>query len=170
MNKDPNFPKRVQDSIDFIYSLTKDNVFKESWKTFNNRLLDECVAELVKLGALQKTKYWIDGSPGRRFMFKWNSTMAPTKVLYKNVLDRIREQHRKKNDKFRNRSKQETLEQSIEISTNTTMDHTVEKTEEKHVVKTCSLEDFTAQQLWQELKERGYVIEDGRIVRKEYLE
>lgn len=170
MNKDPNFPKRVQDSIDFIYSLTKENVFKESWKTFNNRLLDECVAELVKLGALQKTKYWIDGSPGRRFMFKWNSTMAPTKVLYKNVLDRIREQHRKKNDKFRNGNKQEKMEQNIEINKDNAMDHTVEKIQEKHIVETCNLKDFTAQQLWEELKERGYVIEEGRIVRKEYLE
>lgn len=170
MNKDPNFPKRVQDSIDFIYSLTKENVFKESWKTFNNRLLDECVAELVKLGALQKTKYWIDGSPGRRFIFKWNSTMAPTKVLYKNVLDRIREQHRKKNDRFRNRNKQEMLEQSIKIDQDAIIDHTIEMLQEKHVIETCNLKDFTAQQLWEELKERGYVIEDGRIVRKEYLE
>ena len=166
--KAKQFATNVKDYVELIYACTNGVEYKEPWKQYNNRILEETVTTLVKRGVLEK-KTWYNGNRGAAYSFTWKSSMAPTPTLVKNVINDMREKRREKDRKHRERvmatQKPEThyqLEDAIvELA----------KPEPKDI-RTVSIEGFCDKELWEELKKRGYSIENNKLVRitKIYLD
>ena len=101
--------------------------------------------------------------------YAWVAEMAPTKVLYQSVAAEIRDAQRETSKKYytaKNAAK----------STEPIVDDVPEDIHTDPVQveapKVNILECFSDQELWNELKARGYVIEDNRlvVVKKAYLD
>lgn len=102
------------------------------------------------------------------------SDMAPTNVLYKSIMAQIREEKKAEDSKRYQSKKQGGLNPVVVVADeskgippeviNAVID------EKKEYVTT--LEGFSAQELWDELKKRGYSIENNRlvIIKKAYLD
>lgn len=176
MESTKTFTQKVRDCIDLIYHNTYNKDFTESWKQYNNRTLDETLAIMVKRGILSKEKYFEKGKIGRRFTFTWIAGMAPTNQLAISIADEIREIGNLRNRKRRAKlklAKQESIRVfteakeeepcNLEDKINETAPAPIRITVEK-------LKSFSSQELWNELKSRGYFIEQGKLVRKKWLD
>lgn len=158
--------KTVKDTIDFVYeylSPFKDGCEFSAKDTGNQGRY--VVRTLLRRGIISMKKL-----PGGKTHYKWVAEMAPTKVLYQSIAAEIRDYQREKNKKY-NASK-------VAAKANEPADETpaVDENNEAPAVEQITppnlLEVFSAQELWDELKARGYVIEDNRlvVVKKAYLD
>lgn len=152
---------RVKDAVDFIYLLVNDapDGYSSGFSTYD-MLIKRVVSVLVQRGALCRKGAGANGNKGRSFIYKWGSNMAPTNNLYKVVMTELQE--KKKVQNARRNRKRNTVSQTpapIEV-------HVTPK--ERYVT---TLDGFSSQELWDELKKRGYTIEDNRlvIIKKAYL-
>lgn len=175
MDKSKDTLNRVKEKVDFIYGITNGVDYKEGFHIFKDRFLGECVTALVKRGILSKTAFYGGGSFGRKYTFRWIATMEPTEILYINIYKDIDEAHKAKQERWklakrRQRQKEEMLkmEQSYKEE-DCKKEVSQEEQEEKQITNIVTLNDFSDEQLWKELKDRGYTVEDNRIVRKQYL-
>lgn len=176
MDKSKDTLNRVKEKVDFIYGITNGVDYKEGFHIFKDRFLGECVTALVKRGILSKTAFYGGGSIGRKYTFRWIATMEPTEILYINIYKDIDEAHKAKQERWklakrRQRQKEEMLKlgQSYK-GEDCKKEASQEEQEEKQITNIMTLNDFSDEQLWKELKNRGYIIEDNRIVRKQYLD
>ena len=157
MCKKPSFQSKVKESIDFIYNLTTEQPdgYRGGFATFDN-VTKAFIPALVKRGVVSKEQ---DRTKERtQFVYKWVPAMAPNKTLYGNIAEDIRKSRREHSRAMRDRkaeARKAKAEQAV-----------VEPAE------VAPLASFSTKELWEEIKRRGYSIEDNRlvIVRKEYLE
>ena len=91
--------------------------------------------------------------------------MAPTRVLYGNIVSDIRKAKREQNAR-RNRAKNQ--EPVIEKNCDATEKPDREAVSQSNVHN--PLENFTIQELWDEIKRRGCTIDDNKLVRKEIFD
>ena len=177
--KNPNYYKEVKEHIDSIYEKTFDGEYIGTWKQFNNRLLEECVTELISRGIMTKTSYQRVGSRGRRYTFHWVASSKPTNHLAVSIGDAIRHKQAARRDAYREKMKKWKQKDSIKYMQ---VDMQVDKPEApeantllhttSYTFTSTMLSQYTDSQLWEELKRRGYEIENGRlvIITRKYLD
>ena len=176
MDKSKDTLNRVKEKVDFIYGITNGVDYKEGFHIFKDRFLGECVTALVKRGILSKTAFYGGGSIGRKYTFRWIATMEPTESLYINIYKDIDKAHKAKQERWKlakrkQRQKEEMLKLGQSYNEEGCKEEaSQEEQEEKQITNIVTLNDFSDEQLWKELKDRGYIVEDNRIVRKQYLD
>lgn len=141
--------KKVKEIVDFIYDVTGGEGSTGGWGSYSSRT-QIIVQIMVSRGILKRS------GPKPRPHYIWAANMAPTSALYKSIAeDMVRKE--RESVKKHYAAKQLVVEKP---------DVACVKQESKP-----SLDSFTSQELWDELKRRGYDIEDCRlvVVRKEYL-
>ena len=140
--------------IDYIYTVTSNDYPHGSWtnESYNVRRI---VTILIKRGVLIN----IGDNKYKRTAYKWNPTaMEPNETFYKSIAQEIANTERsyrlkKMGDKTRAKTE----------PSKPTLSETATAVKSKIV-------DFTAQELWNELKRRGYAIESERLVCRTYLD
>lgn len=176
MDKSKDTLNRVKEKVDFIYGITNGVDYKEGFHIFKDRFLGECVTALVKRGILSKTAFYGGGSIGRKYTFRWIATMEPTEILYINIYKDIDKAHKAKQERWKlakrkQRQKEEMLKLGQSYNEKDCKEEASrEEREKKQITNIVTLNDFSDEQLWKELKDRGYIVEDNRIVRKQYLD
>lgn len=173
--KNPNYYKEIKEHIDSIYEKTFDGEYIGSWKQFNCRLLEECVTELIKRGIMTKTSYQRVGSRGRRYTFHWVASSKPTNHLAISIGDAIRHKQAARRDTYREKMKKYKQKDSIEyiaVDTPKAPEENVSFNMPSYTFTSAMLSQYTDSQLWEELKRRGYEIENGRlvIITRKYLD
>lgn len=168
MDKKRALPIVVKDTIDFVYEMLINNPdgLQISFKDYG-KIEKRIVSILIKRGIITKTPI----STGRRgcaWKYKWIATMPPTKVLYGSVVDEYRDIQRAWKSSS-NEKKKDYLHATTEKKEDAVVLPVVELPQEERI---NALDGFSDQELWDELKKRGYSIEDNRlvIVKKTYLD
>ena len=168
------FLNRIREKVDFLYSLTLNVKFGESFKKFNDRLLDEVRAVMVKRGIIIK-KISYPGQHGRKCTFTWNpSAPAPTKHLYITIRDEIVRLHKEKAERYaEGKIQKPKYLNKVEVAPTEANKEAINMNEWfKEETEKLQIKSFTDQELWDELKSRGYEIIDGRLAKivKTYLD
>lgn len=101
--------------------------------------------------------------------YKWVAEMAPTKVLYQSIAAEIRDSQREKNKKY---LATKAAAKNAETPVVDVPEEIPAEPVQVEAPKVNILECFSGQELWDELKARGYFIEDNRlvVVKKAYLD
>lgn len=178
-----DFLNKIKEKIDFLYSLTFNNEFKESFEKFNDRLLDEVRAVMVKRSIILKKAYYPGQSMGRKCSFTWNPTAPePTKTLYSSIAKEISRLHKEKAQKYAEGKIKKAPEylKKIEVAPSEASAEAIDaggwfREETTHIDsynEKLQIKSFTDQELWDELKLRGYEIFDGKLAKivKTYLD
>ena len=179
MNHDRTYLGRIKDSVDFIHALVTESQdgYTGGFDKFGSALIPRVSCALVKRGVLIRSAVKRDdGKTGRLYQYKWSSNMSPTNTLYKTVMSDIRESKAEENMRGRQRRAEKQtgmtptaviMEEHAAIPESVV--ETVINAKKEFVT---DLDGFSAQELWDELKKRGYTIEDNRlvIVKKAYLD
>lgn len=166
-----DFPKRVKERIDFIYNLLKEypSGYKDGFASYDS-LTRLCVTKLLDRGAVTRVRD--TQRRGLKFVYKWAASMAPTKVLYKNIIEDI---HKSPSHNHALRKVNKTQDPPLlevehklpEKSKNPPVVGLMAHTGEP-VYNVAKKEDFihslTAQELWDELKSRGAQVLNGEVV------
>ena len=156
-DKTQSLPVKVKEGIDFIYNITteQDGGYRGGFSTFDS-VTKLVIAELVKRGIVAREQDRT--KPRTQFVYKWAVSMSPTRALYGSVTDAIRKNRRE----YQQAKKDERKVQASDM---------LEEKKEQAAIES-PIESFSTKELWDEIKRRGYSIEDNRlvIVRKEYLE
>lgn len=157
--------RTVAETIDFVYEYLRpfpDGCEFSAKDTGNQGR--EVVRTLLRRGIISMKKMH-----NGKARYAWVAEMAPTKVLYQSVAAEIRDSQREKNKKYS--ASKASAKPSEEPAVNEPEDAPVEPVQ-MEAPKVNILECFSAQELWDELKARGYVIEDNRlvVVKKAYLD
>ena len=157
--------KTVKDTIDFVYEYLapfKDGCEFSAKDTGNQGRF--VVRTLLRRGIISMKKM-----PGGKVHYKWVAEMQPTKVLYQSVAAEIRDYQREKNKKYyASKAVSKTSAPNIE---DVPEEIPVEPAQ-MEAPKVNILDCFSDQELWNELKARGYIIEDNKpvLVKKTYLD
>ena len=136
---------KVKDAVDQIYEITHDTPYKGGLTVGTSTEFNRVVSELRKREVIQRyvekgVAYW-----------SWNPVaIAPTKELYKNVAETIW------------RKKRESLQKLLDSKEKRLKD--AAPAPPSHIGDRLS--DISTQTLWDELKRRGCVIENGKLVEK----
>ena len=177
MDKTKEKLNKVKEKVDFIYSITNGVEYKDGFKALNDRFLEECVTALVKRCILQKTRYYMKGESGVHYIFTWIASMAPTETLYINIYKDVQRVHKAKQERWklakraqRQREKEASEDVEIKEPDDSFTIPNIGPVEQE--LKCKELSDYTPQELWNELRARGYQIEENRIVfiQKTYLD
>lgn len=163
--KHNSLEKTVKDTVDFVYEFLspfKDGCAFSARDTGNQGRY--VVRTLLRRGIISMKKL-----PGGKTHYTWVADMAPTKVLYKSVAAEIRDQQREKNKKYK---AQKVVAQTTENAEDAKADERKESVGMEPITPPNLLKVFSDQELWDELKARGYGIEGNRlcVVKKEYLD
>ena len=136
--------KKVKEIVDFIYGVTIGEGSSGGWGKYSSRT-QLIVKILVARGILQRT------GPKPRPHYVWVATMAPTATLYRSIAEStvIQERENMKKQSARKKKRDKEVKEEAFVS----------------------LASFQDQELWDELKRRGYSIEGNQLVitKKEYL-
>lgn len=173
--KNPNYYKEIKEHIDSIYEKTFDGEYIGTWKQFNCRLLEECVTELISRGIMTKTPYQRIGARGRHYTFHWVASSTPTNHLAISIGDAIRNKQTARRDAYREKMKKCKQKDSIEyiaVDTPEAPEANALLHTPSYTFTSTMLSQYTDSQLWEELKRRGYEIENGRlvIITRKYLD
>lgn len=177
------FLDKIKEKIDFLYSLTFNNEFKESFEKFDDRLLDEVRSVMVKRSIILKKMYYPGKLMGRKCSFTWNPTAPePTKTLYSTIAKEISRLHKEKAQRYAEGKIKKAPEylKKIEVAPSEASAKAIDaggwfKEETTHIDsynEKLRIKSFTDQELWDELKSRGYEISDGKLAKivKTYLD
>ena len=140
--------------IDYIYTVTSNDYPHGSW-TNESYNVKRIVTILIKRGVLIN----IGDNKFKRTAYKWNpAAMEPNETFYKSIAQEIADSDRryrlaKMGDKTP--TKTETVRPTLS---------------ETAIAVKSKIVDFTAQELWNELKRRGYSIEGDKLVCRLYLD
>lgn len=142
--------KKVKGMVDFIYEITIGEGYKGSLAKSPTRER-YIMSILVKRGIVVK-----EGDIKNR-VYRWVAPLPPTKTLYKTIGDEMVANEMD----MAKRSREKKAARSAKPV----------EGEKEAPVQVAGLEGFSDQALWDELKKRGYAIEDGRlvVVTKSYL-
>lgn len=160
--------KTVKETVDYVFSylhpFPDGVVFSAKDLGFNEKRV---LKILYARGII--TREQVKGVSGKQFRYKWAAVMPPTNVLYGSIADEIRDIDSAKTKEQRKKRKEKKT-MSTENNTNDT------NTAKEIISELSDCEDLgplfgiTSQALWDELKARGYYIENNRLVTKLYLD
>lgn len=145
---------RYKELIDFIYNATKDEEYKDGFKGLGDQLLILIVGELVKRGVLSKVRHSKGYRKGVFYAYKWTATSEPTPHFVRSVADAI---HKNQRDQVARRY----AASPVGLAANTG---------EPVYVKSDYISKMTVEELWAELKKRGAVIKDNKLMIVTYTE
>ena len=154
----PTTISKVKEVVDFIFEATVGGGYKGGWTKYPARFR-AIAAILKKRGILVR-----EGN--KRFPIqKWfNPSMTPTKNLYKSIADELVLSERESSKKTYMKSKKEKTKAMPVVETPIIAP----------IMQTQSsvLDGFSDQELYDELKRRGYCIEDNKlvVVKRTYLD
>lgn len=148
----PSTLKSVKEAVDFIYESTTGAGSVGGWTKYPTRI-QRIVSILVQRGIVAK------GGHYNHPTYVWTAQMAPTGTLYKTIASEVVLKER------------ETVKRSADKRRAKEMEEMKAKVMEEEAAA-VAISSFTSQELWDELKRRGYAIEDGRlvVVKKDYLD
>ena len=156
-------PQRVKEVTDFVYEyLAPHNDFVQmSARGILGSNGAMILSNLVKRGIVEKKL--LPNKKGCVYGYKWVATMAPTKTLYGSIADQLRD------DDKRRREAKKTTTSAAPVAVDPEMEVVNEMFE-----KVTYHHNFSAvsdQELWDELKRRGYFIVNNQLAisRLEYL-
>ena len=160
---------QVKETIDFVFELLSSNPDGCEMKASDLGFVGGMVVKiLVGRGIVERTRM---KNRYHSFLYKWVATSAPTKVLYGSVAQELadREHNRYKKHYTPKRQPADTdpdKQEAVDV-----IDTTVVEPEPEPVYAT-PLDGFSTQELWDEIKRRGFFIEGERlcIVKKAYLD
>ena len=148
---------KVKDSVDFIYGILSDGNWTELSLRHYGQLTAKVGQFLYKRGIITRRTI---PRKGKFFEYKWVASSAPTKVLYGNIVNDMREYNNSYNERARKRK--------IDVETIDAIEHPVmESIQEKANVN--PLEPFMDSELLDELKRRGWVIGNGELIKVFHL-
>lgn len=159
----PSTLRQIRQFVDTIYELTSGTPYGGTFKDETKRFRDVS-AILVKRGIV-RCDIGFNGKNKRLTTYSWVAPMAPTDVLYKSIAQEIVDRERKHNKTYRSKHfKKEDMSSSLKRGS--------DGVDSERPDCVFSIKDCSAQELWDEIKRRGYTIEDNRLVKiqKEYLE
>ena len=177
MNKESrkqSFPAKIKERVDFIHGLTTEaeEGYRGSFTSYDT-LMGDVVRELVKRGIVLKER---DTTRTRCcYTYKWVATMSPTRALYGSVMNalrqKVREEKRQSILRAKERAAEEARKAVLQEIAGSPQEPAPEVKETPEVEKQINpLAGFTAKELWDEIKSRGYTIENNTIIRREVLE
>ena len=144
----PEFLGKVKDAIDQIHELTKTSPYKGGLTIGTGTTFKLVVAELRKREVIQR--YYEKGV----VYWTWNPiAISPTKELYKNVASTLYKNARDRIQALVDKKDKRMRDAETVVKSN------VASTEVKLV-------NFSTKELWEELKRRGCVIENGKLVER----
>lgn len=153
----------IREQVDFIYGLTSgENGYTGSIKSIGSRVY-EITREMLSRGVLIKT--YAGNGKGKLYNYRWNEgAMAPTNEFYKNISKAIIKRERNRGERKRERAKdnQPVIIEEVKEVPNSLF----EAIEGHERERALSLDVYTIQELWDELKRRGCYIEDGNLALK----
>ena len=138
----------VKDTIDYVYELLSTNPsgyeLNVSGLGFNAAC---CCAILVKRGIISKERKYINGQ--LHVIYKWVANMPPSKVLYGSVSDELKSEQSKRKRRVAPPKSNANDKESIAPA---------------FTPVNLSMDCFSEQELWDELKRRGATIKDGKLM------
>lgn len=150
------FLKKVKNAIELIYEITQE----EYHGGFKNEktLIRKVATAMVKKGSVIKT------GDRRSATYKWNPiAMKPTNLFIATIAEEIVEQRRKK---WNNWNKKKDNQQIINEMNN----NDNEKKDACMVVETPSIEKYTIEELWYEIKRKGGYIKDNKLAYTTFID
>lgn len=166
-------PKTVKEFVDFIYEYLiehPDGLAFPMKSLTSSRTQKRIASILVQRGIIERTTIPNVGKPGHSYRYRWAANMPPTKTLYGSIVSEIRNEQYKW-PSYNGKAKKNREEVEAEPMPTPAAD---EPQEQPTSVFTGfePLDGFSDQELWDELKKRGYSIEENRlvIVKKTYLD
>lgn len=147
--------KIVKDTVDSVYDylIPHTDGITMSANDYGKRGSRVC-SELVKRGIIEKKGL----GHGKGWRYRWIATMAPTNVLYGSIAQKLYDEDRMYQDAHR---KKKAAEKSKKVVVDTPP--TEQPLPEPKREYVSDLKGFSAQELWDELKGRGYFIEGERL-------
>ena len=165
-------PKTVKEFVDFIYEYLiehPDGLSFPMRSIVESRTQKRIASILCQRGIIEKTPVPSASGRGCSYKYKWVANMAPTKTLYGSIVTEIRNEQ----NNWPSYKKKRTTEEPTPLDVDK-RENDKEATQQPLSTFVCfgPLEGFSDQELWDELKRRGYSIEDNRlvIVKKTYLD
>lgn len=148
----PKMLKNVKEIIETIYEITQTE-FNGGFKKEGN-LFRSVATILVKRGSLIKSgvKRWSS--------YKWNPiAMKPTKVFIASVAEEVTRDKAESNRKYKSMKKSK---KNTDMNMNQT-DIERQKQDAGVVLDNPSIQQYTIQELWDEIKRKGGYIKDNRL-------
>lgn len=144
--------KKVREIVDFIYEVTVGDGSPGGWGKYPTRT-QIAVSIMVKRGIIERKGTKV------KPIYRWSASMAPTGNLYKSIAEEIVMKERETVRRWSAKKRNASVVVAEDKNPNSTRDVT-------------AISSFSSQELWDELKRRGYAIEDGRlvVVKKDYLD
>jgi len=156
--------KFVKETIETIYDLTQEE-YHGCMKQYGKRFR-EIATVLIKRGSLLNT------GNRRHPVYKWNPiAMKPTKVFFASVADELVTYERGIKARYNEKKKSTVSEPEIAADnvTETFFDGIADVLHDNPLPEMNDvprlIESFTDEDLWEELKRRGYQVEDGELVK-----
>ena len=152
--------KTVKETVDLVFELTTSNPDGYEMKATELGHTGRFVVKILhQRGILERIRM---KNRVHSFLYKWAVASAPTNVLYGSITQELTDMLRKKNREYN--SKKKSAEKA-------TVDEIAEEPIPAPAVAfhngpvplVPSLAQFTIQELWDEIKRRGVVIEDNRL-------
>lgn len=154
---DRPLPLKVKEAVDFIYEMLAGRTEPYHFSAEGlGRYVSLCNTCLIKRGIVKKEIYSSVG--GVRYAYTWVATMAPTRTLYENITNDVRAAQ-----KVSKRNSNAHAAKSLKPVVGLDLPDTPTQK---------GLDAYSTQQLWDELKRRGCVIDDNRlaIISKTYFD
>ena len=162
--------KTVKETVDLVFELTTSNPDGYEMKAKDLGRTGQSVVKILhQRGILERIRM---KNRVHAFLYKWVAASAPTKVLYGSLTQELSDMARKMNEKY-NAKKKSAEKASVDVIAEEPVPAPAVVTfHDGPVPVVPSLDPFSAQELWDELKRRGFFIEGERlcIVKKAYLD
>jgi len=178
----------VKETVDYMYALLADQpdgVVYSVNRSLGNQA-GQIVTVLVKRGIVERT--CIASGNGNCFRYRWSASSAPTKVLYGSIAQELRDKWKKKAQDVKEKKEEAKNVAPVEVHEPVVkqepkpvpeedakaLDELREKLNQEPVkiqdVPVFTeflgnpLEPFSIEELWAEIKRRGCVIDNNRLV------
>ena len=155
---------KIKEAIDAVYEMTVTPGGYHGHFTDYPTTVWRVVPILVQRNIVSRER---DPMKARSFIYKWVATMHPTATLYKSLEQEIRDKVRSYNKTAKGKEKKANKKEVPIVVDTPVVNDLVPAPVKKEYVN--SLDGFSSQELWDELKKRGFGIEGDRIVKKAYL-
>ena len=164
-----SFLGKIKERVDFIYNLLmeREDGYRGGFCS-SDGLTGDIVRDLIARKIIERERD--ETKPRLAYKYKWAASMAPTNTLYQQVAHTIRETRKAYDKEAYKRKKAAEAAKAAKAAEEDF--ETAVPAVDAPVAPESSLAGFPSQELWSELKRRGYSIEDNRLVliKKEYLE
>ena len=157
VNASPKMLKNVKDAIELIYEITQEE-YRDGFAK-NGKLVSRVATELIKRGSL------IKAVEGRNTTYKWNEVaMKPTKLFISSVAEKLAEENRVYLRRHYEKKKSKSENEMNQVETER------QRQDAGVALDNPSIQQYTIQELWDEIKRKGGYIKDNRLAVTTYID